>query len=67
MKNIKKVKEMPKSGQFVGVWEHKGVIWSCTYKWEEDTLKEYSSPGDFWADGVLYEKGEITWFRLVEV
>lgn len=27
---------MPTEGQFVAVWEHNNVLWSATYKWNED-------------------------------
>lgn len=40
------VNEMPKSGQFVAVWEHNGNIWSGTYYWDDDgELFEWHSEG----------------------
>lgn len=39
------VNEMPKSGQFVAVWEYGGSIWSDTFCWEDDKLLCYAPEG----------------------
>ena len=46
---MKKVKEMPTSGQFVAVWEYDGNLWSNTMEWKEDgCLYHYEETGDKW-------------------
>ena len=42
------VNEMPKSGQFVAVWEYDGTLYSDSYEWEEDYLVEYNEDQDLW-------------------
>lgn len=35
---MKKVKDMPMTGQFVAVYEYNDQLWSGTYSWDEDGL-----------------------------
>lgn len=46
------VKEMPKSGQFVAVWEwnHNGILNSGAYKWEDDKLFYWWHRCDEWEE-----------------
>ena len=39
------VNEIPKSGQFVAVWEYGGTVWSDTYCWDEWKLLVYVEDG----------------------
>lgn len=32
---MKEVKEIPKTGQFVAIWENENGIWSQAYKWSQ--------------------------------
>lgn len=59
------VNEMPKSGQFVAVWEYNGNIWSGTYYWDDGgDLFEWGDEGpleirgyhDIFPEGVRYCK-----------
>ena len=40
--------EMPKTGQFVMIWQHNGVIWSETRKWEDGKLWYFLEGVDEW-------------------
>jgi hypothetical protein len=63
---MKKVKGMPKSGQFIGVWCYNGVIWSDTYKWEGRFLKEYNNQEDDWVHAKDFAgEVEVNWFIMV--
>lgn len=63
---MKRVNGMPKSGQFIGVWDYKGVIWSDTYKWQDGVLKEYYDHEDDWVTARELAKGiEINWYIMV--
>lgn len=39
---MKLSKDMPKSGQFVQVWEYEGKVWSTTLRWVEGVLFSYT-------------------------
>lgn len=63
---MKRVKGMPKSGQFVGVWMSNGFIWSDTYKWQDGVLKEYDNHSYDWVCAENFaEADEINWFVMV--
>lgn len=59
---MKQVKDMPQEGQFVGVWEYKGNIWSNTYKWIDGILCVSDEKGNFGYDDTKFGGFEITWF-----
>lgn len=47
---FKECSKMPSEGQFVAMWEHKGVPWSATFKYNEyGGLSIYSSKVDSWS------------------
>jgi len=43
---MKLVKDMPKDGQFVAVWEYQKNVWSGIYRWTDGELYEYSNSDD---------------------
>lgn len=56
---MKVLTEMPKSGQFVAVWEFQGNVWSDTYRYDEHGGLELFVSGDedkeeYWASEFGY-------------
>lgn len=43
---MKMIKEMPKEGQFIVIWEYNNKLWSETYEWENNELYHYDSIED---------------------
>lgn len=42
------VKERPKDGQWVELWEYDGVAWANTYKIEDGVMYRESDNGNYW-------------------
>ena len=59
-------REEPKTGQYVAMWEHKGVMWSETFKWVGGTLFIYDNPDGEWvtASG-SFSKLDLLYIQLV--
>ena len=41
-------KDVPKEGQFVAIWEHKGQVWSVSLRLCGGVLQEYRRERDYW-------------------
>lgn len=70
---MKVVTEMPKSGQFVAVWEFQGNIWSDTYRYDEHGWLELFVCGDqdkeeYWSSefGGLVDDVSVKMFIISE-
>lgn len=39
---MKEVKDYPKEGQFVAIWEYDNKIWAEEFKWKNGVLRTYN-------------------------
>jgi len=62
-------KDMPKSGQFVQVWEHEGKMWSTTLKWVKGVLYSYNEmSGSFdFAPGFDDEPDDLEYMYIISL
>lgn len=40
--------EQPASGQFIGVWIFRGVVWCSTYRCKDGRVERYNEDDDKW-------------------
>lgn len=52
---MKEVKEPPKSGQFIAVWEYKNKPWSTVFRYKKGKLQEYNQHKDSWISSHLWD------------
>lgn len=51
--------EMPKSGQFVAIWDYNGLPWASVYRWKGNTLLCYDEDSDGW-EGFEWDDHTVT-------
>ena len=45
---MREVFETPKDKQFVVIWSYNNLLWSGTFRYEDDLLERYSADADKW-------------------